>query len=98
MVSFPQLLCQMLEEQSLLTHYRWEDVYKFSSDMLMVNVAVVESFRMATLRNIPSHTFAFIMIFFPTFTTLQLLLSPSLFGKLSDHDFSHNILIFLLFL
>jgi hypothetical protein len=42
----------MLEEQSLLTHYRWEDVCKFSSDMSMVNADVVENLWVAALRDI----------------------------------------------
>jgi len=42
-VSSPQLMHEMLEEQFLFVHCRWEDICHFDSDLAMVNVVVVEN-------------------------------------------------------
>lgn len=52
-ISFPQLLRQMLEEQSLLAHYKWDNVREFGSDFSMVNVAVVGNLQVVTLKSYP---------------------------------------------
>jgi hypothetical protein len=67
MVLFPQLLCQMSEEQSLLTYYKWEDVCEFSNDMSMVNAAMVENLWVVALRSYPFPHICFRYDFFPHF-------------------------------
>ncbi len=44
---------QMLEEQFLLVHCRWEDTCEFDSDLSMVNVVVVENLEVAALKSYP---------------------------------------------
>jgi hypothetical protein len=43
----------MLEEQSLLTRCKWEDVCEFDSGLSMVNDVMVEILQVAALRSYP---------------------------------------------
>jgi hypothetical protein len=48
---------QMLEEQFLLVHCKWEDICDFDSDMSMVNVVVVENLEVVALKSYPFRHF-----------------------------------------
>ncbi len=44
---------EMLEEQFLFVHCRWEDICDFDSDLAMVNVVVVENLEVIALKSYP---------------------------------------------